>query len=156
MKREEYNQCVADGMRGKKLTRDERKVEFCVTAKVCSGKANNREEALAICNKPKLPKWAKNAKPEDDNLSCPDRMARTMQAIDTINLKVKVGEAETVKASAAQVLQDLMKCGANEAIIALAQEAMSSVNDLGKRFYLTGEAKETENLLLALKGVIQE
>jgi len=62
MERAKYNACVANGLRGKELTKDERKLEFCVVAKVCSGKANNREEALTICSQPKPPKPEKTRK----------------------------------------------------------------------------------------------
>lgn len=53
MNREEYNTCVAKGMTGKHLSGDERKLEFCVVAKTCSGKAKSREEAVRLCNEPK-------------------------------------------------------------------------------------------------------
>lgn len=56
MSREEYNACVAEGMSGKQLSGDARKLEFCVVAKLCSGKAKSREEAKTICSQPKEPK----------------------------------------------------------------------------------------------------
>lgn len=49
MDRKAYNKCVGDGMRGKKLSGPERKREFCITAKLCSGKAGSRDEADQIC-----------------------------------------------------------------------------------------------------------
>ena len=56
MDRVKYNTCLADGMRGKKFTAEERKLEFCTLAKLCSGKVGSREEAIAICSQPKEPK----------------------------------------------------------------------------------------------------
>lgn len=56
MKREEYNSCIADGMRGQTFTKEERKLEFCILAKTCSGNSSSREEAKAICLQPKPPK----------------------------------------------------------------------------------------------------
>lgn len=53
MNREEYNSCVARGMSGKHLTGDERKLEFCTVAKLCSGKSKSREEAVRMCKEPK-------------------------------------------------------------------------------------------------------
>jgi len=49
MERKKYNQCIADAMRGKKLGGPERKREFCITAKICSGKASSREQANEQC-----------------------------------------------------------------------------------------------------------
>jgi len=56
MNRKEYNDCVAAGLKGKKLGREERKQEFCIVAKTCSGKAKGREEARVLCSQPKEPK----------------------------------------------------------------------------------------------------
>jgi len=54
--REEYNACVSEGLKGKKLGKEERQQEFCIVAKLCSGKAQNRAEADALCSQPKEPK----------------------------------------------------------------------------------------------------
>lgn len=59
MKREEYNACVASGLRGKKFSKEERELEFCVMAKTCSGKVKTRDEALEVCRLPKAPKATK-------------------------------------------------------------------------------------------------
>jgi hypothetical protein len=56
MDRQAYNSCMAQGMAGKKLSKDERNLEFCVVAKMCSGKAGSRDEATTICSQPKPPK----------------------------------------------------------------------------------------------------
>ena len=57
MKQEEYRSCVAKGLTGKTLKPNERKLEFCIVAKLCSKKAGSREEAELVCkesiNKPK-------------------------------------------------------------------------------------------------------
>lgn len=47
--RKEYAQCVGAGLRGKKLSGPERREEFCILSKTCSGKAPDREHALAMC-----------------------------------------------------------------------------------------------------------
>lgn len=59
MDRAQYSGCIGDAMRGKKLTREERKLEFCVASKLCSGKASSQEEARQICSLPKPPKEPK-------------------------------------------------------------------------------------------------
>lgn len=66
MKQEDYRKCVARGLSGKTLKPEERKLEFCVVAKLCSKKVSSREEAELICkesiNKPKPPKQPSAAK----------------------------------------------------------------------------------------------
>lgn len=63
MDRASYNKCVGEGMRGKKLTKEERKKEFCITAKTCSGKASSRGQAAQMCeislSQPREPKTTK-------------------------------------------------------------------------------------------------
>ena len=54
----DYRTCMADGMRGKKLSKEERQREFCLTAKICS-KSVSREEAQRLCALPKAPKAPK-------------------------------------------------------------------------------------------------
>jgi len=54
--RAKFNACIAQGMRGKQLTKEERAKEFCITAKMCSGKAKSRDDAIRICSMPKPPK----------------------------------------------------------------------------------------------------
>lgn len=56
MDRVQYNACIGDAMRGKKLTREQRKAAFCIASKLCSGKAGSEEEARHICSLPKPPK----------------------------------------------------------------------------------------------------
>ena len=56
MNREEYNACISKHLTGKKFTPEERKMEFCIVAKTCSGKVKSREEAMTICSLPKEPK----------------------------------------------------------------------------------------------------
>ena len=57
MKQEDYRNCIAKGLKGKTLKPEERKLEFCVVAKLCSHKSKDREEAELVCkeslNKPK-------------------------------------------------------------------------------------------------------
>ena len=63
MNRVAYNQCVADALTGKKFSKEERKLEFCMAAKTCSGKASSRSEASQMCelsaSQPKEPKTRK-------------------------------------------------------------------------------------------------
>lgn len=51
MNRQEYNKCVGEGLKGKKLSKELRRLEFCILSKTCSGKAPGREEAKSMCEK---------------------------------------------------------------------------------------------------------
>ena len=62
MDRAAYSACIGDGLRGKKMGKEERKLEFCVVSKLCSRKAGSREEAVRICSQPKPPKPEKTRK----------------------------------------------------------------------------------------------
>jgi len=63
MKREEYNACVSAALSGKRFSGPERKKEFCIAAKECSGKASSRADAEQMCalsaSQPKEPKGRK-------------------------------------------------------------------------------------------------
>ena len=56
MDRAAFNRCLGQHLRGKKLTRDQRKMAWCVAAKVCSGKAKDEKEAVQVCLR-KHPDW---------------------------------------------------------------------------------------------------
>jgi len=63
--RTEYNKCVGDGLRGKKMSSAERKNYFCMVSKVCSNKASSMEEAQRMCaesaREPKEPKQTRRS-----------------------------------------------------------------------------------------------
>lgn len=67
MDRAKFSKCIGDGLRGKTLSREERKLEFCAVAKVCSGKSKTRDEALLICRQPKEPKTVKARRQSPDS-----------------------------------------------------------------------------------------
>ena len=56
--REEYNACMRPYLTGSK-PKEQRKLDFCVGAKVCSGHAATEEEAIQVCSLPKPPKESK-------------------------------------------------------------------------------------------------
>lgn len=51
MDRADYNACMSQGMSGKELSKEERRREFCVVAKMCSGKAKDRDSASNLCSR---------------------------------------------------------------------------------------------------------
>jgi len=63
VERKAYNKCVGEGLKGRKLSKVERKQEFCVLSKTCSSKAKSRDEALELCrlsmSQPKAPRATK-------------------------------------------------------------------------------------------------
>jgi hypothetical protein len=151
MDRATYNACIGDKMRGQKLTREQRKAAFCVAAKVCSGKAGSVEEAQMICALPKAARSPKNNEPE---LSCADRMSRVKNSLETIQLKVKSGEAEDVVGLASQTLKDVGICVQEPGTLELFDEAMGMVKELGSRYYLSGESKDVKSKIDILKELV--
>jgi hypothetical protein len=71
MDREAYNACLRPYISGS-MPQDQRKLQFCIGAKVCSGKAKTEEEARQICMQPKPAKTSKRTK---KGASCEKEMA---------------------------------------------------------------------------------
>ena len=150
--RAEYNACMRPYITGSK-PKEERKRDFCVGAKICSGKAQSKEEALTLCANT-VPKWARQALPKgDDNLSCDARISRVHETIDAIVLGLKAGDIAEMVPACAQVLSDVTKCRPGE-VAELAEVAVKEVKGLSKRYYLKGEAKDAQNKLAALKELL--
>jgi hypothetical protein len=148
-----YNECMRPFITGSGKTKEKRKQDFCVGAKICSGKATNEEEAIGLCAK-SVPKWAKQAAPkEEEPLTCPARMARAQETIDAIILGLKSGDVEEMLPASARLLNDITQCAPTE-IIELAGVVAKDVKDLSGRFYLKGEAKDAMNKLAALKELL--
>jgi len=111
MDRVEYNACVGAGMKGKQLDKEQRKLEFCIVAKTCSGKAKSRDEAMAMCkesaSQPKPPKVKKAA-------SCEDAVLRLARCVaDNINMDQasNINSIEMALANAMMVCQCHSKGG---------------------------------------------
>ncbi len=154
MDRATYNACIGNAMRGRQLTRQERKAAFCIASKVCSGKAANEEEAGRICALPKAARAAKT-KPNEPQLPCADRMARVKNSLETMELKVKSGQAEEVVDLAKQTLGDVETCVAEPGTVELFREAMDVVKKLGSGgFYIIGEAKDVKSKFNILKELV--
>lgn len=61
-RREEYNSCMRPYISGKGKSKQDRKNDFCIGAKICSGKAADRNEAERLCAAPKPEKPFKMSK----------------------------------------------------------------------------------------------
>ena len=49
-KQEEYRSCMSTHLKGKTgLSKEERTLQFCISSRICSGKASNEEEARRLC-----------------------------------------------------------------------------------------------------------
>lgn len=66
-KREDYTKCMIPHMKG---GGPDRKLRFCMGAKICSGKASTEEEAKRVCSLPKEPKPLKGKRKGDGSQSC--------------------------------------------------------------------------------------
>ena len=154
MDRATYNACIGNAMRGRKLTREERKAAFCAASKVCSGKAKSQDEAKKICALPKAARASKASKVDEPQLSCAERMARVKSNLDTIDLKVRSGEAEEVVGLATQTLKDVGTCVKEPGTVELFGEAMDLVKELGGRFYLKGEIRDAKEKIGILKELV--
>lgn len=78
MDRQKYNACMAPHMRG---GGKDRKLRFCVGAKLCSGKAPNEEEAKRLCLIPKEPKPPKAGKSKPG--SCEKEVVKLAECVVT-------------------------------------------------------------------------
>lgn len=150
--RTEYNECMRPFITGSK-PKEERKRDFCIGAKICSGRAQTKEEAAQLCSNT-IPKWVRQALPkEDDNLPCLDRMARVHQTIDTVTLGLKTGDIKEVVPACAQLVSDVSKCRPGE-VTELADMIATDLKNLSKRPYMKGESKDIQNRLAALKELL--
>jgi len=69
---------------------EERKLDFCVGAKICSGKAKDREEAKAICSIPKEPKEPKARKTRGKANCAKEMQELANQVAPKINMEPSV------------------------------------------------------------------
>lgn len=67
MDRKQYNTCMKPYISGTGMTKEERRLRFCIGAKLCSGKAETEDEAMAVClmPKPEKPKKVKGVDQSD-------------------------------------------------------------------------------------------
>ena len=107
--REQFRSCMSDAMTGKTYTKEERKLAFCVSAKLCSGKSTSKEEAIEICKNrpPKEPKERKVRTPKQ----CNARMLKLARCVTGI---IDIAQI-TNPAAVEQILTDaLLKCECNK------------------------------------------
>jgi len=96
--REEYNKCMKPYITGSKPAED-RKRDFCIGAKICSGKAADEKEAEAICSlpkEPKEPKTKRTARGKDCSENEIDAIASCMKPLLDKSGEVTTAELEKV------------------------------------------------------------
>ena len=154
MNKDEYNSCMKKAMTGLHVTKEERKLLFCINAKLCSGKVADEAEATLVCTAPKLPKWAaKYADDTHDALSCAEKRSQSLANIDAIALKFKTGDVEGVAPLAAGILDNCLVCDYPGDFQDMA-EAMNQAKDMAGRFYMVGEARELTRKLETIKDML--
>jgi len=108
MDRASYNACIGKAIRGKKLTKEERKLEFCIVSKLCSGKTSSRDEAQRICSLPKPPKTAKTRRSKKGGQSCEKEVLALSHCVAEnidMNLASNINSVEMAVANALMVCQ---------------------------------------------------
>lgn len=92
MDRAQYNACMSPYIKGKEKTKEERQANFCIGAKICTGKAKNEEEAARICAEPKPPKPISTAKPRGNKC-----FASAAKVADCVISKLDAQQAITTR-----------------------------------------------------------
>ena len=136
MDREQYNECMKPYISGKKA-KEERKLDFCIGAKVCSGKAKSEEEARHIClTAPKAPPKTK----------APKRKDCSADMIELAGCVIKKLSGDLTEAGLAEAMQ-LCACGkakkttrVEKAMAQITPEQMEALAIIGQ---ITDDYKDT-------------
>jgi hypothetical protein len=107
MDRAAYNNCMRPYITGSK-PKEQRKLDFCVGAKVCSGKASSREEAVQLCSLPKEPKESKKpSQRASKGLSCEKQV---IQVSECMLNKIDFKNAMNINSFRQEVANALIEC----------------------------------------------
>lgn len=101
-----YNQCVASGLKGKRLSKYEHQLEFCITSKLCSKKASDREEAEKICKLPKPPKSTKSRMPRSEKAIIKEIQTEVQCVIP----KIDMDKASNINSLEVQLVDAMIQC----------------------------------------------
>ena len=100
-----YRKCMADGLTGLKLTKDERKTKFCTLAKTCSGKAKTEEEAKKLCAE-------SAAKPKEEKTKKTRRVKKVdYENIEPIDIEIDGEEYTLSPAEFSRICPCILKPG---------------------------------------------
>ena len=107
MSRVEYASCVGKGLKGKKFTRDERRLEFCILSKLCSHKSKDREEAKFICSQPKEPKPLKARAGKGQGKYCDKEVLELSQCmVENIDMSL----ASNINSIGTAIANSMLRC----------------------------------------------
>ena len=124
-----YRKCMADGLTGLKLTKDERKTKFCTLAKTCSGKASSEEEAKKLCAE-------SAAKPKEEKAVKTKRVKKVnYEDIDPISVEIDGEEYTLSPAEFSRICPCILKSG-NKTKAKVAQQ-YEKMDDKGKQVVAT-------------------
>ncbi len=141
MDRAEYNSCMSKFIKGSGIDKEERKLRFCVGAKICSKKASNEQEAIELCNLPKPVKEPKPTKRRGGKANCEADMSKVATC-----LVGKISPSTT----ADDIIKILVKChcGKNPTRVYSGDVANAQVADEK----LNKEKEQTLALIAQLQG----
>lgn len=104
--RQEYNQCMRPYITGKKAL-EQRRLDFCIGAKMCSGKVSSKDEAKEICLAPKPASAVSARKSRNGAKSCQRQVEElascTVQHID-------MDQASNINSIEVALLNAMMEC----------------------------------------------
>ena len=107
-KREEYNKCMIPFMKG---GGEDRKLRFCIGAKLCSGKSKTEEEAREICLLPKEPKPVKAKTKRNGAKSCETGVMELTQCIlDTLDRDGTYQQVLNINSAGQAIANALLEC----------------------------------------------
>lgn len=108
MDRTKYNTCMRPHIIGSK-PKEQRKLDFCVGAKICSGKAKTKEEAELICKEAaSLPKPARSSRRKRGTVQSCEREVREVAQcmVDKIDMNL----ASNINSIEVTLVNAMMEC----------------------------------------------
>lgn len=112
--REEYNACMRPYITGSK-PKEQRKLDFCIGAKLCSGKAADREEAERVCSLPKEPKPEKKSQPKRGKSCEKEAIALSQCMMDYFEQHNLYKQAVNINTVQAAIMNALVECSCQKA-----------------------------------------
>lgn len=110
MDRENYRNCIAKDLKGKKLDKEARKLEFCIVSKLCSGKASNREDAQRICLLPKPEKTEKKRRKKSEKNEAENCEKEAIKLSHCIAENIDMNQASNINSIEMAILNSMVEC----------------------------------------------
>lgn len=156
MDRARFNTCIKEALQNRSLTKEQRRLEFAIAAKLCSGKAQTREEALTLCSKPKPPSEAQQKlMAVYDELPCSEIPVLLDEKRGIIQVALREGEPEKATEAIAHIiagLNSLTRCLETGAAVKEALEVSKDLKGLKDQYYLPAQEHDINKRLGALLG----